>query len=88
MRARKRLRQSWTNSRFLFEFKNGQTFDLKLAFKDPYKDECTSDVRPHMHMCEAMADEIAYLCKEVVEGVTVEEARADPEHVIVGGRVD
>ena len=37
-------------------------------------------------ICEAMADELQYLCKEVFECVPVAEAMSDPERVIVNGR--
>ena len=33
-----------------------------------------------------MKDAIEYICKEVVEGVTLQEALADPDQVIVSGR--
>ena len=33
-----------------------------------------------------MVDEIDYLCREVIEGVSLQEALDDPDHVLIGGR--
>ena len=69
-----------------FKFRNGKTTLLDLKWKDSYKDEYTGEVLPHSHIREAMLDEIAYLCDEVLEGVDYDKTRKDPERVVVGGR--
>ena len=56
-----------------------------MQWKDAYTYEYTNHVLPSAHTRHAMTDEIAYLCKEVTEGVPLQEALADPDHVIVGG---
>ena len=69
-----------------FKFANGKTVHLDLQFKDAYKDEYTNDTLSPEQIKHAMLDEISYLCKEVVEGITLQEALDDPAHVLVPGR--
>ena len=69
-----------------FKHHDGRVEYLSLKFRDSYRDEYTNDVLPHDHLCEAIADEVQYLCKEVLEGVPIEQAKQDPDHILVGGR--
>ena len=36
-----------------------------------------------MHMCDALAQAIRDVCKDVVGGVAMEQDLADPEHIII-----
>ena len=51
-----------------FHFKDGSTQQLKLNFRDSYKDGSTGEMLQNMNIREAIADELPYLCREVVEG--------------------
>ena len=42
--------------------------------------------KSEQHIREAMFDELDYLCREVIVGVKMEDALADPDHVLVSGR--
>ena len=74
------------HAKVTFKFKDGRSTRLNLQWKGSYKDEYTGDILPHNNIREAMLDEIAYLCDEVLEGVEVDDVMKDPERVIVGGR--
>ena len=50
------------------------------------RDEYTGEALPEARIREAMSYEMASLCKEVIEGIPTEEALADPDRIIVGGR--
>ena len=51
-----------------------------------YKDEYTAEPLPYHNIREAMLDEMTFLCKEVLEGVSMEEVLEDPDRVVISGR--
>ena len=80
------LRAEALHEKIPFKSANGRVMHTQPKYKDAYRDEYTNDILPHDHMGKAMHDEVGYMRKEVVEGVSLEEALADPEHVLLGGR--
>ena len=71
-----------------FKFLDGRTvsLDLEKNFRQSYKDEYTNEVLPAEGTKDAMYDELDYFCDKVFRGVTLDEARQDPEGKIVGCR--
>ena len=67
-----------------FKYLDGRSTHLSMKWKDAYKDEYTGDVLPHNNIREAMFDDIAYLCDEVLEGIEYDDMMKDPERVVVG----
>ena len=80
------LKERTKHHRIPFRYADGHVVELNLQWKPSYKDEYTSDILPQEHIRHAMVDEMEYMCREVIEGVSLKEALADPDHVIVGGR--
>ena len=58
----------------------------ELKYNDSYKDEHTNAVLPQELNCKAIADELMYFCNHVLVDVPYEDAAADPQGHIVGGR--
>ena len=69
-----------------FKYASGKVVELDLQWKDTYRDEYTNDILPTHHIRSAMAEEMEYLCREVLEGVSLQEALDDPDRVLIGGR--
>ena len=69
-----------------FKHRNGNVEEVKLAFKDSYKDEYTCEELPIGHVRLAMQEELAYFCDKVWVGVPISEALADPDGKIIGSR--
>ena len=72
------------HTRIPFKYADGRVVELDLKWKEAYRDEYTSDILPNDHIRTAMAEELEYLCREVIEGVPIEGAMADPNKALVG----
>ena len=69
-----------------FKFVDGRTVDVQVASRDSCKDECTSEPRPAPEVQHAIVDERVYFNAHVWEGVTSEQAKADPDGTVLNGR--
>ena len=62
---------------------DGSVQHVSPQCRSTYKDEYTNEDLPRALICEAMADELLHLCKDVFECVPLETATKDPDHVLV-----
>ena len=80
------LKHNVENAKLRFRFRDGSSQLLNLPWKETYRIEYTSDPLPYNRIRDAMVDEMSVLCDEVLEGVTMEHVREDPDRVNTGGR--
>ena len=69
-----------------FKYVSGESVNLQPKFKESYKDEYTGEILPHPQICDAMVDEMRYVCEHVLEGVATEDAVAAGDGKVSSGR--
>ena len=69
----------------IFKFIDGRTLPVSWSFKSNDLDEYTMEPLPQRHIEEAIIDELSYFNEHVWLGVSLQEAKNDPNGKILSG---